>query len=179
MQSRRRRSLMLMCCMLGLSTQAAEFAPDSLYSVPMRWIEDSGRAVSLADWQGNTVLITMAYSTCRKTCSVTLRKLEELQAVLDRKNQRAEFIIVSYDPKNDTPQTWAAYRKQHGLARANWHFLTGNQENTKKLASMLGLGSYWSYEEHILHDFGISILNGAGGITKQIGWRSMSDIAVH
>jgi protein SCO1 len=158
---------------LSFGVLAAE-APNSLYNLAARWTDDSGKSVSLNEWKGKPVIITMAYSTCRKTCSITLRKLEVLQAALDRNKQDAEIVIVSYDPKNDTPRTWSEYRKQRGLQRNNWHFLTGDRQGTTSLSRMLGLADFWSYDGHILHDFKISVLNRSGVIEKQIGWQDLN-----
>ncbi len=146
----------------------------SLYNLPVTWTDDAGKSVSLAQWKGKLVIITMAYSACPRMCAVTLKKLEEFQAALDRKNQAAEIVIVSYDPKNDTPQKWSQYRKQRKLQRANWHFLTGDRPGTIALAGMLGLSNFWSEEGHIFHDFKISVLNAAGVIEKQIGWKDLN-----
>lgn len=157
-----------------LSIHCTVAVAGSIYDVPTTWVDDQNQQVTLADWKGSPVFITMAYSTCRKTCFLSLKKLEEFQAVMDEKKQSVEIIIVSYDPKNDTPKTWSAYRKQHGINRKNWHFLTGNEVSTKRLSRMLGLADYWSYDGHILHDFKISIVDGLGNITKQVDWHDLN-----
>jgi protein SCO1/2 len=146
----------------------------SLYGSAMQWTEDSGKVVSLDQWKGRTVIISMAYSTCRRTCSATFKKLEELQAALDLRKQEAEIVLVSYDPKNDTPETWAQYRRQRGLNRKNWHFLSGSERDTKQLSRLLGLADFWSYDGHVLHDFKISILNPVGVIIKQLAWQDLN-----
>jgi protein SCO1/2 len=146
----------------------------SLYNARIKWTEDNGQTVTLDQWKGKPVFITMAYSSCRKICSVTLKKLEEFQALLDEKKQTAEIVVVSYDPKNDTPQVWSEYRHQHGLNRKNWHFLTGTERDTQRFARLLGLGEFWSYDGHILHDFRISILDPYGAIERQVEWQDLS-----
>ncbi len=151
----------------------AQAAGTSLYAPAMHWTEDTGQVVSLDQWRGKLVLITMAYSTCRRTCTVTLKKLEQLQLDLDKQKRPVEIVIVSYDPKNDTPQTWAQYRQERHLNRANWHFLTGNEKDTKQLSHLLGLADFWSYDGHVLHDFKITILNPGGEATRHIGWEDL------
>lgn len=163
----------LISALLVSGAQAVESA-GSLYSLPATWTDDSGKVVSMSQWKGKRVIMTMAYSACRGRCSVTLKKLKEFQATLDRKDQAVEIVIVSYDPKNDTPRTWSQYRKRHKLQRANWHFLTGDRSGTLSLARMLGLANFWSEDGHIYHDFKISVLNAAGVIEKQIGWQDLN-----
>lgn len=157
---------------LGVATSAP--ARDaSLFDLNSKWTEDSGAQVSMERWKGKPILITMAYSTCRKTCYLSLKKLEQFQSELDQKKLDAEIVIVSYDPKNDTPETWAEYRNTRSLHRKNWHFLTGNEQGTKQLSRFLGLADFWSYGGHILHDFKIAVVDADGVITKQVDWKSL------
>jgi cytochrome oxidase Cu insertion factor (SCO1/SenC/PrrC family) len=154
----------------GQAVHALEY---SLYSAKIKWTDDGGQSVTLDQWRGKPVLITMAYSNCRKICSVSMKKLEEFQKTLDERGQEAEIVVVSYDPVNDTPQAWRDYRSNRGLNRKNWHFLAGTERDTMRFAKLLGLDAYWSYHGHILHDFRISILDQNGVITRQVEWQDL------
>lgn len=145
----------------------------SLYDLPMKWTDDTGKTLSMDQWRGKTVIISMGYTSCRKTCPVTLTQLEAFQTVVDQRKQDVEFVIVSYDPRNDTPESWARYRKQRGLNRPNWHFLSGSEKDTKRLSQFLGLADFWSIEDHVLHDFKISILGKTGAIVRQVQWQDL------
>jgi protein SCO1/2 len=149
-------------------TAIAETAISDLYRVPLRWIDDAGRDVALAAWQGRPVILTMAYSSCRRTCSTTLLKLQEIQRVLDAKGRTAEFVIVSYDAEGDDPRAWAQYRQSRNLTRKNWHFLTGNKADTRRFARLLGF-DYWLMESHVVHEFKILVLDGNVAVNRQIG----------
>ena len=61
------------------------------------------------------------------------------------------------------------YRKWRGLARRNWAFLTGSADHTRVLASYLGIG-YWFYDNHVLHDFGITLLDSEGISVRKLQW---------
>jgi protein SCO1/2 len=140
-----------------------------LYRAPLQWTDDTGRNVALADWKGGPVIITMAYSSCRRTCSSTLIRLQEIQRVLDAKGRSAQFVVVTYDPETDDPQTWAQYRRTRNLTRPNWHFLTGSRADTRRIARLLGL-DFWMYDNHVMHDFKIIVLDGNGAVDKEIGF---------
>ncbi|MET3133983.1 protein SCO1/2 [Oxalobacteraceae bacterium GrIS 1.11] len=146
----------------------------SLYAQATHWTDDSGKTVTLDQWRGRPVLMTMAYSTCRRTCSLTLKQLEILQTGADRAGRAIDIVVVSYDPKNDTPVSWASYRRARGLSRTNWHFLTGGEGDTKRLSHWLGLADFWSLEDHIMHDFKISVLDADGNIVRQLGWQDLN-----
>lgn len=146
-----------------------------LYQTPITWTDDQGHSVSLDNWQGKYTIITMAYGSCRKFCPLTLSRLMEIQQLFDKRKVEAEFIIISYDPINDTWKSWAEYRKVHHLERTNWHFLTGSQEDTKTISQMLGM-DFWLYDDHIMHNFKIIRLSPDGNIEKTLNWDNKEQI---
>ncbi|HEY7643008.1 MAG TPA: SCO family protein [Steroidobacteraceae bacterium] len=156
------------CCSLACQQAVAEAR--SLYAEPWKWIDDSGEQVALSRWRGSEVLLTMAYSSCRATCALTLRTLESMQRDADARGRAVEIIVVSYDPHTDTPEVWSEYRRRRHLDRTNWHFLSGTPQFTAQLASTLGLGDFWSADRHIVHDFRIVQLDGDGRIRRDVRW---------
>jgi cytochrome oxidase Cu insertion factor (SCO1/SenC/PrrC family) len=133
------------------------------------WVDDSGKAVSLSAWQGRYTVLTMSTGACQKICSTTLRRMEELQSVADQRHLRVEFLVIGLDPRNDTPKAWREYRARHKLVRENWHFVGGDDNETRRVAGMLGI-SYWFYDEHLLHDFKIVLIAPDGTIQRALAW---------
>ena len=70
--------------------------------------------------------------------------------------------------EHDDAQAWTQYRNTRSLMRANWHFLTGNPADTRRLARLLGF-EYWIMDSHVAHDFKIIVLDASGLIEKEIG----------
>jgi cytochrome oxidase Cu insertion factor (SCO1/SenC/PrrC family) len=149
-----------------LSSQAGA-APLSFYALPHTFTDDQARTVRLSEWRGKPMILTMEYSNCRFMCTTTFSKMKAIQAAADRKNLQIDFMIVSLDPKNDTPQAWRQYRISREVERDNWHLLTGSEATTKEFAALIGI-KYWTMDEHILHDFKIVRLNANGEIEKEI-----------
>jgi cytochrome oxidase Cu insertion factor (SCO1/SenC/PrrC family) len=163
---------LLALALAGLLSSPAQTADErSLYGEPWSWTDDSGNRVTLSKWRGQVVFLTMAYSGCRTTCALTLHTLESIQRKHDAREHGVQIVIVSYDPHNDTPQVWAAYRQQHHLNRANWHFLSGDDASTAQLAQAIGLGNFWSADRHVMHDFRIAQLDDDGRIVKSLRWQ--------
>jgi cytochrome oxidase Cu insertion factor (SCO1/SenC/PrrC family) len=142
-------------------------APFSLYNVPNSFVDDKNETVHLSDWRGKPLILTMEHSTCRFSCSISVSKLKAIQALADQKNIKIDFMIISIDPRNDTPETWRQFRESRDEERSNWHLLTGNEATTNQIANMLGI-KYWYMEDHVLHDFKILRLNANGEIEKTI-----------
>ncbi len=166
-------TMLLLFSPLSLASQEAVLAP--IYQLSAKWTDDQGKPVSLTEWQGKPVIISMAYSTCRKFCPLTLLRLGEIQRLYDKRMIEAEFVLISYDPIGDTWQSWAEYRKSHNLQRSNWHFLTGSPEDTKTISQLLGM-DYWLYDDHVMHNFKIVRLGPNGEIEKSLDWESQEQL---
>lgn len=150
-------------------TAGAAAAPASVYPLGLEFVDDHGSTRALSEWRGRPVVIAMAYGACRSICSTTLRTLEAAQAQADRQGTAVEFVIVSIDPVEDTPQAWADYRKARHLERTNWTFLSGSKTATRLLARFLGV-KFWSYDDHVMHDFKILRLDAQGAIGAALDW---------
>lgn len=135
---------------LGLATSGGN-------TVPGRWLDDRGAVADTASLDGTTVILTMAYGACRRTCSAALRTMKALQFEADRRGRSIQFVVVGLDPTQDRPADWAAWRRDQRLERPNWHFLSGSEANTRRLAERLHV-RYWRYGEHTLHDYRIVML---------------------
>jgi protein SCO1/2 len=145
----------------------ARSAPTSFYELPDIFTNDQGRKLHLSEWRGKPMILSMEYSECRFMCSTTFSQLRELQAAADKKKNPIDFMIISLDPDNDTPEAWRQYRQTKNIERSNWHLLTGSRDTTNKIAALLGI-KFWRMDEHILHDFKVVRLNANGEIEKEV-----------
>jgi cytochrome oxidase Cu insertion factor (SCO1/SenC/PrrC family) len=136
--------------------------------LPQSWLDDSGQAMSLTEFAGQRVVLTMAYANCRRICPMTFEALKHMQAVFDAKSERAEFVIVGYDPANEDPATWRHYRSSHHLNRSNWHFVTGTVAETTQLARQLHF-ELWKYDEHVMHDSRVLVFDANGLLAREFG----------
>ncbi len=135
------------------------------------WTDETGHPHKLADFKSSLVVLTMIYTECKKTCPmVTTAKLKELQAALDTQNKSAQFVVVTLDPENDTPEVLAQFKKKIGMDRDNWHFLRGTTKETHQFARKLDLDDYWKMDEHILHKFKIIYLDFQTSHRRTLDW---------
>jgi len=114
----------------------------NLGELPQSWHDDRSRDLVLAGLRGHRVILTMAYATCHRLCPATMDEFKRMQRVVDARGEIVDFVIVGYDPKNDSPAVWHQYRLSRGLNRDNWHFLSGSHAATLQLARQLGF-PFW------------------------------------
>jgi protein SCO1 len=157
----------ILCCAAILTLlagwcSAEDMRPGmSLGELPQGWHDDGGRDLPLTALLGHRVVLTMAYASCHRICPVTMDDFKRMQSVVDARGEIVEFVIVGYDPKNDSPAVWHQYRLSRKLNRDNWHFLSGSQTATRQLARQLGF-PFWQYEEHVMHESRAVIFDTSG-----------------
>lgn len=168
----RRRLLCMALLTLGfalLSHPLAALAESGsiLYQLPYQWVNDNGQATRLQHFKGKPSILVMSYGACKKVCSTSLMRMEQMQALLDQNKIEANFVIVGLDPVNDRPEDWRSYRQLRKLERSNWYFLSGSAVDIKSLAAQLGV-NYWVYHDHIMHDFVITLLDKDGNTMRRM-----------
>jgi protein SCO1/2 len=130
---------------------------------PADFRDEWGRPVDLDALRGHPVVATMAYTTCRRACPVTISTLRQLQQTLEARGETVEFVVIGFDPANDDPQAWRDYRAHHGIEGEHWHFLTGTPASTRNFGQRFGF-RYWQVDEHVMHEQRVIVLDGHGAL---------------
>ncbi len=150
----------------GLCT-AAHADGASLGDLPQDWHDDASLNRPLTGLPGRRVVITMAYASCHRICPMTMVALEQMQRAADARGIAVDFVVIGYDPKNDSPAAWHRYRKSRGLVRGNWHFLTGTPAATRQLANQLGFPFWTMDDDHVMHE-SRAVLFDAQGVQRAV-----------
>ena len=139
----------------------------NVWQLPYPLTDDTGTIIRLSRWAGRPAIVTMEYSESSLVCSATLAYLKELQSQLDARGQTMDFVVISIDPKNDTPQAWQRYRRTFDLSRSNWHFMTATEDDTPALARQLGV-HFRVFEGLIIHRLRILRVDGQGRVVNAL-----------
>lgn len=96
-----------------------------------------GKLFRPADFAGKVVILHFIYLNCPDLCPLHTEKLADVQARINASPMKdlVQFISVTTDPENDSPEKMRAYGDQHGMDAANWMLLTaapGQPENTTR-----------------------------------------------
>jgi protein SCO1/2 len=103
-----------------------------------------GRPFGLADFRGKVVVLHFIYAGCPDICPLHANLIAEIQKMVNPTpmKEQVQFVTITTDPKNDTPEVLRAYGEPRGLDSANWMFLTtppGEPEDaTRRLAEQFG-----------------------------------------
>jgi protein SCO1/2 len=136
--------------------------------------DETGRDVRLGEFFGKRpVVLALVYYECPMLCTQVLNGAVSALSILTFDvGKEYDVIAVSINPK-ESPGL-AAQKKQAYLERykrpqtaAGWHFLTGKEENIKRLAAAVGFR--YAYDEEIqqyAHGAGIEILTPEGVLSQ-------------
>jgi protein SCO1/2 len=100
----------------------AELPAGPAHELTLADVTDGGRAVSLAQYRGQVVILAFLYSTCGDTCVVIA---QQIRGALGELSRPVPVLFVSADPAADTPARVKSFLAQVSLSgRARW--LTGS-----------------------------------------------------
>ena len=136
--------------------------------------DEQGKTVKLGDYFGSKpVILVLAYYRCPRLCSLVLNGLVEGLRQIDYEiGKEFTVVTVSIDPR-EGPELAAAkkasYVQQYGRAGAQsgWHFLTGEEAASKRLADAVGYRYvYDPARDQFGHDSAIMMLTADGKIAR-------------
>lgn len=159
-----------------LSNTSPMHLPQKGEQVPdFHFVNQEGRAIHLAQFRGEPLLITFIYSRCPLPdyCIRMSNNFAEVAGDL-RKNNPAAFaklqlLSISIDPEFDDPKVLKNYGKHYaGNLDPNfkhWSFVTGKPAEILKAAQYFGL-SYETQNGRIIHDLRTALLDANGSIAE-------------
>ena len=147
------------------------------YRLPLDAVfkDESGRSVPLSTFFASKkpVILAPVYYRCPMLCTQILTGLESsLKAVSFNPGRDFEVVAFSFDPK-DTPETAASKRELYvrryarpGTANG-WHFLTGDEQNIKRLTDALGFHfKYDPASDQFAHASAVMIATPEGRLSR-------------
>ena len=162
------RSLLVAVVALGAMRAAA--TPVSIFDLPVTLADESGAPVRFDQWRGRRLAVAMGYTKCQRVCPVfTLNIMRELEARARDASPPLELVMVTLDPKTDTPAVLAAYKDRHGLVSPHWHFLTGAMSDIERVAHALD-APFLAVDDHIRHRLTVVVFAPTGEVDRVYDW---------
>jgi protein SCO1/2 len=131
-------------------------------------VNQDNHSVKLSDFQGKPVVITFIYTRCPfpDMCPRLTHNFAAIQKQLAPKyGSRFQLISISVDPANDTPAVLKNFAKTEGADLSIWSFLTGKDEQIKKIAGNFGV-DYWSEGTVVNHSMASAVIKPDGTLLK-------------
>ncbi len=146
----------------------AEVPEMSVFNLPSTWTTQDNLNIELKDLRGKVLVMVMIYTSCKAACPRLVADMRNIEKQVPVKNlDKVQFIMISIDPKTDTPQNLKKFSQENLMEEPHWMFLRGTPEDTREFAAVLAV----SYKKITPIDFShsniISVFDKEGVMVHQ------------
>ena len=105
-----------------------------------RLIDSTGASISLRDYRGKPLIISLVYTACSSVCPPTTQHLINAvdEAARALGPQSFNVLTVGFDARNDTPGRLAQFASAQGVKFRNWRLASADQATIEALLRDLG-----------------------------------------
>lgn len=141
---------------------------ESIFDLTSQWKTEEDKSTQLKDLKGKTLVIVMIYTSCRTACPLLVQDMKAIEAKVPKDNLKdVQFVLVSIDPKVDTPAHLKEFAQFNKMDDEHWTFLQGTEEGTREFANTLALKYKRISPIDFSHSNMISVFNPKGELVYQ------------
>ena len=134
-----------------------------------RLTDVDGNAVSLQQFRGKPVVLSMVYTSCYQICPMTTRHLSEVvEKARDALGDDSfNVVMVGFDTPVDTPDAMRYFANKQGVYSKNWQLLSTDRQTVEALSSDLGFLFFPSSNgfDHLIQ---ASVIDAEGKVYRQV-----------
>jgi regulator of cell morphogenesis and NO signaling len=153
-----------LCC-VDTKINHGIISDNSIYQLESKWKNQNNETIRLNSLIGKKEIIALVYTSCTYACPLILNDMKKIETHLRRND--VNYVLVSIDPKNDTPEALKNYANRNNLDLKKWHLLTGTEDGINELAAVLGFRYKKESDGSFSHSNIITVLNETGEIAYQ------------
>jgi protein SCO1 len=136
----------------------------------MELIDTNGEVHRLADFHGAPLVVSIIFTACVHSCSVSTRHINRVVQVARNALGDASFnfLTIGFDYPVDTPEAMAHYARRHGVRDPNWHFMASRKpEELAQLMDDVGF-IYQESSRGYDHTVQVTIIDQEGRVYRQV-----------
>ena len=123
--------------------------------------DSHGDEINRKNLDGKVWVADFIFTTCTMACPVMTGNMNIVHKEF-RNNNDVRIVSISVYPEYDTPEVLAEYASRYDANTDRWHFLTGPEEDVKKLIKNgFKMGDY---EDIIFHSERFALVDKKGQI---------------
>jgi len=132
--------ILLAMASLSCSKKNEEISPDSIYNVSSKWEKQDGKTITFSDMKGKVLVTAMIFTSCKTACPRLTAEMKTISQKVGKTNpEDIQYVLISIDPKNDTPQVMKAYLDTNKFDEKQWTFIRSNEDDTRELANVMAV----------------------------------------
>lgn len=147
---------------------AGEPAEGSIYHAGSVWKNQFDEEIEISELSGKVQVVAMVYTSCEYACPRILADMKRVEANLkDKTLAEVNFVIISIDPKRDTPERLMEFANENKLSSQNWILLNGDEGDVLEMGALLGVKYKRISDIDFVHSNIITVLNKQGEVVHQ------------
>ncbi|MEO6519211.1 MAG: SCO family protein [Pseudoxanthomonas sp.] len=155
------------------ATRPAPLPRDSVYQLPVQLTDQDGKRFSWASRRGKVQVVGMFYTSCQYICPLIVDSGKAVERQLTpAERERLGILLVSMDPKRDTPAALTQIVVKRKLDRAQWTLASPAPADVREVAGVLGIRYRALADGEFNHTSALVLLDREGRVlarTEQMG----------
>ena len=157
------------------AAKATPLPRDSVYQLAAPLTDQNGRKFDWRARRGSPQVVTMFYTSCQYICPLIIDSGKAIEKSLTpAERARVGLLLISMDPKRDTPAALTVVATKRKLDPARWTLARPAPGDVRSIAGVLGIRYRELADGEFNHTSALVLLDADGRIlarTEQIGSR--------
>jgi protein SCO1/2 len=149
-------------------TESKTISELSIYNLPSKWTNQNSENIEMKDLKGKVLVMVMIYTSCKSACPRLVADMRNIESRLSENiKKNVKLVLLSIDPKVDTPERLKAFSIENKMDGLQWEFLRSTEENTREFAAVLAVNYKKVSPLEFSHSNIISVFNANGELVFQ------------
>ena len=146
---------------------------DSAYQLPVTLIDQHGKSWDWRSKRGSPQLVAMFYTSCQYVCPLIVDSGKAVEhALAPAERAKLGILLISMDPKRDTPAALMSVASKRKLDGARWSLASPPPDGVRSVAGVLGVRYRQLADGEFNHTSALVLLDREGRVvarTEKIG----------
>lgn len=140
----------------------------SIFNLTSTWTNQNGEDLQFEDLRGDVLVTVMIYTSCKAACPRLVADMRNIEQRLSKSTkENVKMVLVSIDPKTDTPERLKTFAEENVMDQDPWVFLRSSEDNTREFAAVLAVNYKKISPLDFSHSNIISVFNDQGEMVFQ------------
>lgn len=159
---------LLGCKKIDSKTENNTISEESIFNLTSQWKTQDNKTIYLENLKGKVTVMVMIYTSCKAACPRLVADMRDIESKIPKnKLTQLNFVLVSIDPENDTPEKLKKFAKDNLMNAPHWTFLQGNPNTVQEFANVLAVKYKKISPMDFSHSNIISVFNKNGELIYQ------------
>ena len=152
---------------------ATALPKDSAYQLPVTLVDQAGKSWDWRSKRGSPQLVAMFYTSCQYVCPLIVDSGKAVEhALTPAERAKLGILLISMDPKRDTPAALMSVASKRKLDPARWSLASPSPDGVRGVAGVLGVRYRQLADGEFNHTSALVLLDREGRVvtsTEKIG----------